>query len=205
MASAALERYVGINGPRVHGAGDMPRRARPTKIKGQVPMPLLLALIIVPIIEIALFIQVGGAIGLWPTIAIVIATAVLGSVMLRSQGAGAMRDLQRSMSGGGDPGKALANGAMILVSGVLLLTPGFFTDGIGFALLLPPVRAAIIRWGVRRFSGSVHVSGFSASVQPGAPRPPADGDVIDGDWKTLDDDAPSGPPGPPNGWTRPPE
>lgn len=169
-------------------------------------MPLLLALIIVPIIEIALFIQVGGAIGLWPTILIVIATAVLGSVMLRSQGAGAMRDLQRSMAGGGgDPGRALANGAMILVSGVLLLTPGFFTDAVGFALLLPPVRSAVIRWGARRFSRSVHVTGFAATMQPGRPQP-GPGDVIDGEWQTLDDpDTPRDPNRPPSAWTRPPE
>jgi UPF0716 protein FxsA len=170
-------------------------------------MPLLLALIIVPIIEIALFIEVGGAIGLWPTIAIVVATAVLGSVMLRSQGAGALRDLQAGMSGRGDPAKALAHGAMILESGVLLLPPGFFTDAVGFALLLPPVRAAVIRWGGKRFRGSVHVSGFGATMQTGA-RPPQPGgnDVIDGEWEAVNDnDGPRDPAKPPSGWTRPPE
>lgn len=123
-------------------------------------MPLFLLLLIVPVLEIALFIEVGDWIGLWPTIAIVIGTAVLGTMALRSQGAGAMRDLQGSMAGGGDPGKALASGAMILVAGVLLLTPGFFTDAVGFALLTPPVRAAIIAWAAKRMTGSVHVKGF---------------------------------------------
>jgi UPF0716 protein FxsA len=175
-------------------------------MEGYVFMPLLLALIIVPIIEIALFIQVGGAIGLWPTIAIVIATAILGSAMLRSQGAGAMRDLQASLGGAGNPGKALANGAMILVSGVLLLTPGFFTDAVGLALLAPPVRAAIIRWGAKRFSGSVRASGFGATIQTGnTHHAPGSHDVIDGEWEAVNDNAPRDPSSPPSAWTRPPE
>jgi len=170
-------------------------------------MPLLLALIIVPIIEIALFIQVGGAIGLWPTIAIVIGTAILGSALLRSQGAGAMRDLQDSMAGrGGNPGTALANGALILASGVLLLTPGFFTDALGLALLTPPVRAAVIRWGARRFAGSVHVAGFGATMHTGDPRrPQGPGEVIEGEWEAVNDNPPRDPNSPPSGWTRPPE
>lgn len=191
-------------------------------------MPLFLLLLIVPIIEIALFIEVGGLLGLWPTIAIVIITAVLGTMMLRSQGAWAMQDLQRSMSGQGDPGKALAHGAMILVSGVLLLTPGFFTDAVGFALLFPPVRLALMKAVGARMKGSVHVQGFGAGMGGfgqapggahgrGGPRPhpqadpagphnpahaPQGADVEDAEWEETPPPAPGAKP---SGWTRPPE
>jgi len=109
-------------------------------------MLLFLLLVAVPIVEIALFIQVGGWLGLWPTIGIVILTAIIGTVLLRAQGMATLGELQRRLSSGEDPSAALAHGAMILVAGVLLLTPGFFTDGVGFLLLTPPVRAAAIRF-----------------------------------------------------------
>ncbi|MBZ0123079.1 MAG: FxsA family protein, partial [Roseovarius sp.] len=96
-------------------------------------MWLLLAFLTVPLIEIALFIQVGGAIGLWPTLGIVVLTAVLGAWMVRSQGALALGQLRTSFSRLEDPAEPLAHAAMILVSGALLLTPGLFTDAVGFA------------------------------------------------------------------------
>ena len=108
-------------------------------------MWLFIAFLTVPLIEIGLFIQVGGFIGLWPTLAIVVLTAVLGTFMVRQQGFQALAQVQRSMEHLEDPTEPLAHGAMILVSAVLLLTPGFFTDFIGFALLLPPVRSAAFR------------------------------------------------------------
>ncbi|GMG83444.1 hypothetical protein LNKW23_26570 [Paralimibaculum aggregatum] len=108
-------------------------------------MLIFLALVAVPIIEIALFIEVGGWIGLWPTIAIVIATAVAGTALLRAQGMAALGELQRRLDRGGDPSGPLAHGALILVAGIMLLTPGFFTDTVGFLLLIPPVRALVIR------------------------------------------------------------
>lgn len=89
-------------------------------------MYLFLAFLLVPLIEIGLFIQVGGLIGLWPTLGIVILTAVIGTSLVRSQGRLAMGELRRSFSDLDDPTEPLAHGAMILVSGVLLLTPGFF-------------------------------------------------------------------------------
>ena len=96
--------------------------------------------LLVPLIEIALFIQVGGWIGLWPTLGIVVATAVAGTVLVRSQGSQALQRLRRSFDELRDPTDTLAHGAMILFSGALLLTPGFFTDAVGFALLVPGVR-----------------------------------------------------------------
>ena len=109
-------------------------------------MWLFLAFLLVPIIEIGLFIQVGGWIGLWPTLGIVVLTAVVGSIMMRAQGLGILAELQRQMHEGGNFGGTLAQGAMVLFAGALLLTPGFFTDAVGFSLLLPPVRKALIAY-----------------------------------------------------------
>jgi len=130
-------------------------------------MWLFLAFLAVPLIEIALFIQIGGLIGLWPTLAIVVLTAVAGTMLVRGQGAMAMGNLRGSFSRLEDPTEPLAHGAMILVSGALLLTPGFFTDAIGFALLMPPVRSAVFAWLRRR----VTVQQFEMGGQMHRPRP----------------------------------
>lgn len=106
-------------------------------------MPLFLLLLIVPLIEIFLFIKVGGAIGVWWTIGIVILTAIIGTLMLRRQGLAALRNVQSRLAAGENPGRMLADGAMILVAGVLLLTPGFLTDTLGFLLLVPAVRGLL--------------------------------------------------------------
>ena len=108
-------------------------------------MWLFLAFLAIPLIEIALFIQVGGAIGLWPTLLVVVLTAITGAYLLRSQGKNALRELQRSFGELRDPSEPLAHGAMILFAGALLLTPGFFTDAFGLSLMIPGVRAIIFR------------------------------------------------------------
>ncbi|MEM9763931.1 MAG: FxsA family protein [Pseudomonadota bacterium] len=159
-------------------------------------MLLFLALLLVPLIEIGLFIEVGGFIGLWPTIGIVILTAVIGTVLLRAQGVATMRELQARLARGEDPGRTLAHGALILVAGVVLLTPGFFTDAVGFSLLIPPVRDLAITWLAKRMvvSGSVHMAGgtqWHSQRRPGinpqsGPRPgPAGGTTIEGDFEPL--------------------
>lgn len=143
-------------------------------------MWLLIAFIAVPLIEIALFIQVGGFLGLWPTLGIVVVTAIIGSWLVRSQGAQELQNLRSSFSDMRDPTESLANGAMILFSGALLLTPGFFTDAVGFSLLIPPVRAAVYRYARAR----VNVQSFQMGPQPGQPRRPDD-KVIDGDFEEV--------------------
>jgi UPF0716 protein FxsA len=163
-------------------------------------MWLLLIFIVVPIIEIGLFIQVGGAIGLWPTLAIVILTAIAGTSLMRAQGIMTLNRLQNSLSDGTNPADPMAQGAMILVAGVLLLTPGFFTDGLGFALLLPPVRALIIRWAASRIAAgsmSFTTTTMGAGQQP--QRPPQGSQTIDGDYSVVDDDD-TQPPENPSGW-----
>lgn len=156
-------------------------------------MWLLLAFIAIPLVEIALFIQVGGAIGLWPTLAIVILTAFVGSWLVRSQGAREMQNLRTSFSDLRDPSEPLANGAMILFSGALLLTPGFFTDIVGLALLTPPVRAAIFKWAKSR----VKVAEFSMGPRPQQTTERGNG-VIDGEFEDITQDATNEP----SGWTR---
>ncbi len=118
---------------------------------------LFLAFVLVPPVEIGLFIAVGGRIGLWPTMGIVLLTAVLGANLVSRQGRGAIASLQAEFASGQFPAKTLAHGAMILVAGALLLTPGFLTDVVGFSLLSPQVREVLRKWGVRRWSNRVTV------------------------------------------------
>ena len=147
-------------------------------------MYLFLAFLLVPIIEIALFIQVGGLIGLWPTLGIVVLTAVLGTVLVRTQGRMALGQLQQSFAKLDDPTEPLAHGAMILLSGALLLTPGFFTDAIGFALLIPGVRVAVFRYLKSKVKVTQFQMGTGAGFQAG--RSPFDqGDVIDGEFTEV--------------------
>ncbi|TMV07206.1 FxsA family protein [Ruegeria sediminis] len=147
-------------------------------------MYLFLAFLLVPIIEIALFIKVGGLIGLWPTLAIVVLTAVLGTWLVRTQGRMALGQLQRAFSELDDPTEPLAHGAMILFSGALLLTPGFFTDALGFALLIPGVRVAVFRYLKSRVTITQFQMGSGAQFH--ARRDPfAEGDVIDGDFTEV--------------------
>jgi UPF0716 protein FxsA len=164
-------------------------------------MLLFAAFVAVPLIEIALFIQIGGWIGLWPTLAVVVATAALGTWLVRAQGRMAIGQLRDRFERLDDPTEPLAHGAMILVAGALLLTPGFFTDAVGFALLAPPVRTAVFRY----IAARVQVQRFEMGAQweddhrgpPGSGRGP----IIDGDWvEAPEDDRPR--PGGKSGWTR---
>jgi UPF0716 protein FxsA len=141
-------------------------------------MWLFLALIAVPIIEIGLFIQVGGVIGLWPTLGIVLLTALLGSYMIRRQGVEALMSLRTSVGEMRDPTRPLFDGASIIFAGALLLTPGFLTDSIGLLLLLPPVRTAA--YGYLRSRITV-VGGFGRRAGP-----MRDAGTIEGEWREVD-------------------
>ena len=101
---------------------------------------LFVAFVMVPLVEIMLFIVVGREIGLAATLLIVVITAVIGSTLVAAQGRATWVQFQTELAQGAFPGKTAAFGAMILVAGALLLTPGFLTDFIGFSLLIPPVR-----------------------------------------------------------------
>ncbi len=143
-------------------------------------MPLLLIFVLVPIIEIALFIQVGGWIGLWPTLAIVVLTAVIGTWMLREQGLAELARLRNSLENMRDPSASLAHGAMILFAGALLLTPGFFTDTVGFLLLIPTCRRAAIAY----FRSRITTAQFNVGPEAHQP-PPSSGETIEGDFTDV--------------------
>ncbi|WGW04577.1 FxsA family protein [Tropicibacter oceani] len=167
-------------------------------------MWLFIAFLAVPLIEIALFIQVGGLIGLWPTLVVVILTAILGTWLVKQQGRMAIGQLQSSFSDLQDPSEPLAHGAMILIAGALLLTPGFFTDAVGFALLAPPVRMAVFAWARKRVTVARFEMGpdprhpAGPGRDPHAPRGPSD--VIEGEFTELPDGKNPNHPG--SGWTR---
>lgn len=161
-------------------------------------MWFLLILLALPFIEIALFIKVGGWIGLWPTLALVVLACVAGSFVLRNHGARVLTQLRQTIDAGGDPRGPLAHGALIMVAGVLLLIPGFFTDILALLLLIPPVRDLLIGWGAARTTArmTVRATRFRSGGGPARPQP----ETIDADYQVID---PEGPPSK-SGWTQPP-
>ena len=148
-------------------------------------MVLLLAFIIVPIVEIALLVHVGGLIGTWQTIGLVVLTAVLGTALFRAQGFRVLMRAQDVLAQGGFPAKELFDGICILLAGVLLLTPGFVTDALGLGLLVPGLRISIGRvlWHLVRQSSNfeVHVGGDSHGARHHA----AEDDVIEGEYSEV--------------------
>ena len=165
---------------------------------------LLAAFIGVPLLEIAVFIQVGDRIGLGPTLALVVLTAVLGTWQLRAQGLATLQRVRTQLDRGVLPTQELFDGVCLLFAGALLLTPGFVTDSIGFLLFLAPFRALLRRasrdWMARAAQGRpgseaqgktrVWVNGEEIRPNRGADGGP--GDIIDGDFQdvTPDEDRP---------------
>lgn len=163
-------------------------------------MYLLALFVLIPLIEIALFILVGGWIGVWPTLALVVLSTFAGMAVMRRQGQGAINDLRRQMEKLNDPATPMAHGAMIMLGGFLLMLPGFFTDAIGILLLIAPVRRLLIAQAAKR----VRVRTFTTGAGPREewrPNEPHRPDVIiDGEFEEL-------PPGKNpthgnSGWTR---
>ena len=104
---------------------------------------LFLFFLLVPLIEIAFFVVIGNAIGLWPTLAGVVLTALIGSLVIRMQGLSLLNEMRSTVGRGQLPARAIADAMMIGLAGLLLLLPGYFSDLIGILLLIPPVRSAI--------------------------------------------------------------
>jgi UPF0716 protein FxsA len=113
-------------------------------------LPLVLLFIVVPIAELAVIIQVGQAIGVWWTIAILVADSILGSVLMRVQGRAVWRRFNLAVAEARVPAREVLDGGLVITGGVLLLTPGFITDIFGLALLIPPTRALVRAVLVRR-------------------------------------------------------
>jgi UPF0716 protein FxsA len=107
-------------------------------------LPVLVVLfIVVPILELAVIIQVGQSIGVLNTIGLLLLVSLVGSWLVKREGLGVWRRFRQQMESGRVPGREVADGAMIMLAGALLVSPGFITDCVGVLLLLPPVRAAV--------------------------------------------------------------
>ncbi|HET9153458.1 MAG TPA: FxsA family protein [Solirubrobacterales bacterium] len=128
---------------------------------------LILLFIVVPIAELYVIIKVGELIGVFPTLALLLADALLGSWLLKHQGRSAWRRFNEALAARRSPGREVVDGALIIVGGTLLLTPGFLTDVVGAFLLLPPTRA-IARRLLKRFT----VGRFAVVAMPGGGRGP---------------------------------
>ena len=153
------------------------------------------AFVLTPIVEIFVFLQVGGVIGVWPTISIVILTAMLGTALLRHQGLKTLQRFQDSLNQNVLPVAEVFDGLCLLVAGALLLTPGFVTDTIGFLLFVPPIRRAVQRGigSYLRNSGRIHVvhggpGGWERGPGPDRGRRP-DGTIIEGEYEEIDPNA----------------
>ena len=125
---------------------------------------LVLLFIVVPIVELYVIIQLGQAIGLLPTIALLILDSILGAALMRSQGRATWRRFNRALAEGRVPGREVMDGALVIFGGALLLTPGFLSDILGLILLLPPTRAIVRTMLLRRFAGRI-VAGAASGAQ----------------------------------------
>ncbi|MTI18512.1 FxsA family protein [Rhodobacteraceae bacterium RKSG542] len=144
---------------------------------------LLAAFILLPTIEIYLFIEVGSEIGAIPTILLTVATAAAGSLMLRHQGLSLLMRMRSEMDAGRVPGDELMQGALIVVAAIMLLIPGFFTDAIGLLLFIPPVRAAVGRF----LAARVDMRTVNIKTSQSYKRDSGVVDLDEGEWSSSED------------------
>jgi UPF0716 protein FxsA len=168
-------------------------RARP------IGLLLLAGFIVVPLAEIAVLIEVGGWIGLGPTLALIILTAVVGAWMLRRQGVAVLRRAQQQMQQGSVPIAEVFEGFCLVIAGALLLTPGFLTDTVGALLLLPPVRALLYRRVRHQLEQQVRAEAPSGGARDGAARQDQSAPVIDAEFEEVE---PGEMPEPRGSWRR---
>lgn len=159
----------------------------------------LAALILgLPLIEISLFVTIGGRIGLWATLGIILGTAVFGIWLIRMQGDRAQRNLKTALDARKNPTSALANDVLVVVAGALLVLPGFFTDACGLLLLLPFVRTGLTRYAARRARDGIGAHARSTAWTDGTPKAPRHNraeDIIDATWEELPPNDARPPPG----------
>jgi UPF0716 protein FxsA len=170
----------------------MRRSERKTASRVRLAPILLVAFVAVPLAEIAVLIRVGSWLGLMPTLALIILTAVVGTWMLRRQGFAVLARAQRQLEQGAMPVAEVFEGLCLLVAGVLLLTPGFITDACGALLLLPPLRALLYRRVGHYLERHV--------VQAPAGRPQGQPPVLDGEYEEVAPDGADDLPPPRGSW-----
>lgn len=150
---------------------------------------IILALfILIPIIEIFLFMRIGALIGVAPTLGMIVLTAIIGVSMLKIQGLSTLQRAQNNLQENKLPATELVEGVILLICGALLLTPGFFTDTIGFLMLVPHIRRSIAKVIIKK--GKFHItsgsgfSGFSTHQHPNSDN----SDIIDGEFHREGDE-----------------
>jgi UPF0716 protein FxsA len=146
---------------------------------------LVMLFVAVPIAELIVIVLVGNAIGVWPTIALLIVDSLLGSVLMRSQGRTAWRRFNAALTAGRPPAREVLDGALVIFGGALLLTPGFLSDILGLLLLLPPSRALVRRVLVARLAHRMALSA-AASYSAGARRRPRRNGDVEGTATEVD-------------------
>jgi UPF0716 protein FxsA len=149
---------------------------------------LFLLFAILPIVEIAILINMGELIGGWYTVAIVIVTAFAGAHLVKQQGLSTLMQAQQKMQAGTVPGQEMAEGLLLIIAGVLLVTPGFVTDGIGFLLSLPMTRPLIAKALVKHFPLNVVNPSFNDnfSQQQQQHSTSQSEDIIEGEFERKD-------------------
>jgi len=159
-----------------------------------VPALLVAALVVVPIVEIWLLLQVGQLLGTLPTLVLLVAMSLLGAYLLRREGARTWRAFRTALGSGRLPAAEVADGALVIFGGALLLTPGFATDAFGLLCVLPPTRAVLRRLLTRQVARRLSVGAVLGGVRgPSSRRRPAE-TVVDGEVVRPPDD-PGRPPG----------
>jgi len=145
-------------------------------------MVFFIVFLLIPFVEIGVFIAVGEEIGLFTTLALAFLTAILGGAIIRYQGLQTFLSFQNSMRGGAMPVQEIFDGFCLVAAGALLITPGFVTDTIGFLLLVPKIRAVL-----RTLIGKHMEMRANYTEYRGGPRPGRgpEGDVIDADYEDL--------------------
>ncbi len=138
---------------------------------------LVVVFIVVPLLELALILQIGREIGAWWTIGLLVADSILGSLLMRAQGRAAWRRFTQATRSGRPPASEVLDGALIFAGGALLLTPGFLTDALGLSLLLPPTRAVIRRVLARRLLQRMVAGMQSGPVGASRAAPPRGSDI----------------------------
>jgi UPF0716 protein FxsA len=168
------------------------------------PLVLLFILFIVlPLAELYVIVQLAGVIGIWWTIGLLLLDSVAGTMLMKSQGRAAWKRFNEATGAGRIPAREVADGALIILGGAFLLTPGFITDVIGFVLLIPPTRALVRKTVVGLFAKRNPITYVGMKAAPHAERAwneraarrrAPNGDYVEGTATDVGDDEPAPPP-----------